>query len=113
MAEMDKKNSERLKRTALLAFLVVSVVLVGLVWADGLIEDTPATPSYYRDTFKPDENIYVTITAEAVEYQLRLTQTPEALRQEEHGQGHGGGQGSGQGAGQAGGQNGGEGGDGH
>ena len=107
---MDKKNSERLKRMGLLAFLVVSVVLVGVVWADGLIEDAPATPSYYRDTFKPDENIYVTITAEAYEYQLRLTQTPEALRQEEHGEG---GHGSGQGAGQAGGQNGGDGGDGH
>jgi hypothetical protein len=106
---MDKKNSERLKRMGLLAFLVVSVVLVVLVWADGLIEDTPATPSYYRDTFQPDENIYVTITAEVYEYQLRLTQTPEPLGQEEHGQGHG----SGQGTGQAGGQNGGEGGDGH
>jgi hypothetical protein len=106
---MDKKNSERLKRAGLLAFLVVSVVLVGLVWADGLIEDTPATPSYYRETFKADENIYVTITAEAYEYQLRLTQTPEALREDEHGQGHG----SGQGAGQAGGREGGEGDDGH
>lgn len=101
MAEMDKKNSERLKRTALLVFLLVSVVLVGLVWADGLIEDTPATPSYYRDTFRPDENLYVTITAEAYEYQLRLTQTPEAPHNE-HGQGHGSGQGMGQGAGQEG-----------
>lgn len=95
---MDKTNRERLKRTALLAFLIVSVVLVGLVWADGLIEDTPATPSYYRDTFRPDENLYVTITAEAYEYQLRLTQTPEA-----HGQGQGAGQGTGHGAGQGGG----------
>jgi hypothetical protein len=101
MAEMDKENGERLKRTALLAFLIASVVLVGLVWADGLIDDTPATPSYYRDTFQPDENLYVTVTAEAYEYQLRLTQTPEALR-EEHGQGHGSGQGLGQGAGQEG-----------
>lgn len=100
---MGKTNRERLKRTALLAFLIVSVVLVGLVWADGLIEDTPVTPGYYRDTFRPDENLYVTITAEAYEYQLRLTQTPEAPRQEEHGQG----QGSGQGAGQSGGQGGG------
>ncbi|MCB9422460.1 MAG: hypothetical protein H6667_21840 [Ardenticatenaceae bacterium] len=106
---MDKKNRERLKRQALLAFLVVSVVLVGLVWADGLVEKAPATPSYYRDTFRPDENLYVTITAEAYEYQLRLTQTPEALREEEHGQGHGSGQGGGQGSGQEGGQ----GGDGH
>lgn len=98
---MDKKNRERLKKQALIAFLIVSIVLIGLVWADGLIEDTPATPSYYRDTFRPDENLYVTITAEAYEYQLRLTQTPEALR-DEHGQGHGSGQGLGQGAGQGG-----------
>lgn len=96
---MDKKNRERLKRQALLAFLIVSVALIGLVWADGLIEDTPATPSYYRDTFQPDENLYVTITAEAYEYQLRLTQTPEALREEEHGSGQGAGQGAGQGGG--------------
>ena len=100
---MDKTNRERLKRTALLAFLIVSVVLVGLVWADGLIEDTPVTPGYYRDTFRPDENLYVTITAEAYEYQLRLTQTPEALREETHGQGQGTGQGTGHGAGQGGG----------
>jgi hypothetical protein len=100
---MDKTNQDRLKKTALLAFLIVSVVLVGLVWADGLIEKTPATPSYYRDTFQPDENLYVTITAEAYEYQLRLTQTPEALREEGQGQGHGSGQGAGQSGGQGGG----------
>ena len=101
---MEKTNRERLKRMALLAFLITSFVLVGLVWTDGLIGDTPATPGYYRDTFQPDENLYVTITAEAAEYQRRLTQTPEALRGEnERDAGHGSGQGAGQGTGQQGG----------
>lgn len=45
---MAQTKNERVKQGLLLAFVIVSVVLVGLIWADGLVEDVPATPSYYR-----------------------------------------------------------------
>lgn len=96
---MAETTRERLKRLALLGFVAVCVGLIGLIWAEGLTGDEPATPSYYRDTFRMDENIYLTVTAQAVEYQNSLEQgTPPATNapSEHNGSGSGQGQGSNQ-----------------
>lgn len=82
---MATPTKERLKRAALLGFVVASILLVGMIWADGLITDAePATPGYYRDSFDVDESIYLTVTAEALEYQQQLTGTPQPDGQEHH-----------------------------
>lgn len=89
---MAQKNSERLKRFALLGFVALCVGLIGLIWAEGLANDVPATPSYYRDTFRIDENVYLTVTAEAIEQQRRLengTPLPENHNSSGGGQGQG------------------------
>lgn len=91
---MAQTTSERLKRAALLGFVAVCVGLIGLIWAEGLTADEPATPSYYRDTFRMDENIYLTVTAEAIEYQRNLEAgTPPATEAPGAHNGSGGGQG--------------------
>lgn len=91
---MASANREGLKRTLLLGFVAVNVVLIGLIWTDGLVAHQPATPSYYRDTFQMDPDVYLTVTAEAVEFENQLDGTPAAHSGEEHhgsgsGQGHG------------------------
>jgi len=94
---MAEPSRERLKRTALLGFVAVCVGLIGLIWAEGLTGDEPATPSYYRDTFRMDENIYLTVTAEALEYQRSLEEgTPPATTAPGEHNGSGSGQGQGQ-----------------
>jgi hypothetical protein len=98
---MAPADRERLRQALLLGFVIVSVVLIGLIWAEGLFSDGQATPSYYRDTYEVDESIYLTVTAEAIEFQQQLSRTPSPGDQtpEHRGSGHGGGQGQGQGAG--------------
>ena len=97
---MAQKNSERLKRTALLGFVAVCIGLIGLIWADGLTADAPATPSYYRDTFRMDDSVYLTVTAEAIEYQRSLqSSTPSPTHQSDEQGEHGSGQGQGHGQG--------------
>ncbi len=93
---MAQENRERLKRTALLGFVAVCIGLIGLIWADGLTADEPATPSYYRDTFRMDDSVYLTVTAEAIEYQRSLesgtppaTPDPPQHHDSSTGQGHG------------------------
>jgi hypothetical protein len=67
METMAPTRHEKLKSSLLLFFVAASVVLVGLIWAEGLSDKQPSTPGYYRDTFVMDPNIYLTITAEAAE----------------------------------------------
>ena len=90
---MAQTNRERLKRAALLGFVAICVGLIGLIWADGLTADTPATPSYYRDTFHMDDSVYLTVTAEAIEYQRSLESGTPPAPPKHHdsstGQGHG------------------------
>jgi hypothetical protein len=94
---MAQKTSERLKRTALLGFVAVCIGLIGLIWADGLTADAPATPSYNRDTFRMDDSVYLTVTAEAIEYQRSLESgTPAATPDPDEHNGSGQGQGRGQ-----------------
>lgn len=93
---MAETTRERLKRLALIGFVAVCVGLIGLIWADGLTGDEPATPSYYRDTFRMDENIYLTVTAQAIEFQNSLEQgtpPPSEVPGEHNGPGSGQGQG--------------------
>lgn len=95
---MAPTNREGVKRALLLGFVALSVVLVGIIWADGLIADQPATPSYYRDSFQMDPNVYLTVTAQAVEFERQLMGTPAADDDmEEHGSSSGQGRGQGQG----------------
>ncbi len=95
---MAEKNRERLKRFGLLGFVAVCVGLIGLIWADGLTTDEPATPSYYRDSFQMDPDVYLTVTAEAIEFQKNLENgTPAATHDPDEHNGAGNGQGSGQG----------------
>lgn len=98
---MAEASRERLKRLALIGFVAVCVGLIGLIWADGLTADVPATPSYYRDTFRMDEDVYLTVTAEAIEYQRNLEDGPPPATpapDEHNGPGGGQGQGAGRGA---------------
>lgn len=98
---MASADRERVKQTLLLGFVIVSIILIGLIWIEGLQGNHQATPSYYRDTYKVDENIYLTVTAEAVEFQQQLSRTPVPVEgtPEHHGSGQGSGQGHGAGAG--------------
>ncbi len=48
---MASKNQEGLKRALLLGFVGISILLIGLIWLDGLNGDEVATPSYYRDSY--------------------------------------------------------------
>lgn len=99
--ELDRANAdgrakkEKGKRFLLLGFVGLSVVLIGLIWAEGLATDQPATPSYYRDRYEMDPNVYLTVTAEAVEFQQQLNGTPAP--EGAHGSGSGQGRGQGQG----------------
>ena len=98
---MAQASRERLKRLALVGFVAVCVGLIGLIWAEGLTANVPATPSYYRDTFRMDEDMYLTVTAEASEYQRNLeegTPTPTPTPNGNNGHGDGQGQGAGRGA---------------
>lgn len=95
---MAQETRERLKRTALLGFVAVCIGLIGLIWADGLTANSPATPSYYRDTFRMDDSVYLTVTAEAIEFQRSLESgTPPATPDRNEHDGHGSGQGQGRG----------------
>lgn len=97
---MAEATRERLKRITLIGFVAVCVGLIGLIWADGLTADEPATPSYYRDSFRMDESVYLTVTAEAIEFQRNLENgTPPPTSAPDEHDGHGGGQGQGSGHG--------------
>ncbi|MDT8304673.1 MAG: hypothetical protein RRC07_01955 [Anaerolineae bacterium] len=45
---MAQKKYDRVKQSLLLVFVFASVLLIGLIWADGLVGDAERTPSYYR-----------------------------------------------------------------
>ena len=94
---MAQENRERLKRTGLLTFVAVCIGLIGLIWADGLVADEPATPGYYRESFEVDERIYLTVTAQAIEFERNLEAGTPAPTAEPHGGGQGEGRGQGQG----------------
>ncbi len=74
---MASSTSKNLKEKLLLLFLVVSILLIGIIWVEGLTDRPPATPAYYRDTFQVDENFYLTVTAQIEEYEAEILATPE------------------------------------
>jgi hypothetical protein len=69
-------KSQNMKQKLLLVFVIISVILVGLIWADGLFTDEPEMPSYYRNTVQVDEPVAVTITPRTHEHQTEATTTP-------------------------------------
>lgn len=75
---MARPTSESVKEKLLIVFVLAALLMVGMIWAEGLSDQPPATPAYYRESFQIDESVYLTLTAEAVEYQLTLTATPPA-----------------------------------
>lgn len=54
-----RKTGEQLKEGLLLLFIVISVALVGLTWADGLGEPVEEAPAYVRGvpTMEPSGNL--------------------------------------------------------
>ena len=102
MAQETNKSVkwEGLKRKLLLGFVFVSVLMIGTIWIQGIVVREPETPSYYRDTFKVDENLYLTVTADALQYNPEPAGTPDPDEDGEYHQGSGQGQGAGQGSGQ-------------
>jgi hypothetical protein len=74
---MASSTSKNIKEKLLLLFLLVSILLIGIIWAEGLTDSAPATPSYYRDTFQVDESFYLTVTAQIEEYEAEILVTPE------------------------------------
>lgn len=65
-----------MKQKLLLAFVVISVILIGLIWADGLFTVEPEMPHYYRNTVQIVEPVAVTITPRTHEHQAEATATP-------------------------------------
>lgn len=94
---MAKSDGATIKQPLLLGFVAISLILIGLIWADGMTQSEPATPGFYRETFQVDESIYATITAEAIEYREQLGGTPAPNREEDHASGQGQGRGQGRG----------------
>jgi hypothetical protein len=96
---MEKEMaSEDLKARLLTAFVIICIALIGLIWADGLLfqQDAAAAPGYYRQAPEVDGSVYLTLTAEAVEFRQRITGTSTP---QEHGAGQGQGSGVGTGTG--------------
>lgn len=73
---MAKQSGQSLKRYFLLAFVGVSMILIGIIWADGLADTEPVTPGYYRNSYGAGENIFLTVTAQARNYERRYGVTP-------------------------------------
>jgi hypothetical protein len=74
MASSTRKN---VREKLLLLFLLASILLIGLIWVEGLADSPQPTPSYARGVFEVDQDIYLTVTAEMQEYEWQLTGTPE------------------------------------
>ncbi|KAA3647344.1 MAG: hypothetical protein DWQ07_07535 [Chloroflexi bacterium] len=89
---MAKTERESLKRRLLIGFVLVNVVLIVLVWADGLVEHETVDPSFYRETFVFDDSLYITETALAEEYGFEPVPTHEEGEEHEHSGGGGGNQ---------------------
>jgi len=75
---MARPTLKSVKEKLLLGFVLVALIMVGLIWADGLSDRPDPTPAYYRGHFQVDEDAALTLTAEMIEYQLNLTTTPLA-----------------------------------
>ncbi len=61
-----KRTGQRgLGWTLLVGFIAASVIMIVMIWGDNLAGEDNSTPSYYRDTFVVDENVYATVTAVA------------------------------------------------
>ena len=66
----------------LVGFIAASVIMIVMIWGDNLAGEDNSTPSYYRDTFVVDENVYATVTAVAAA-DAQATATAEAAAAEQ------------------------------
>ena len=79
------ERREVIKRYTLIATLVFCVLLIGVIWANGIFMDEFSQPGYYRNTVPVNESFYLTRTAEYKNYALG---TPTPVREHEgHGRG--------------------------
>jgi len=83
MANSPRKG---MKRSLLLGFVAICIILIAVIWVEGLTVSEPTTPSYYRDSYQVDEPVDLIITAEARGSERHLDGTPENHR---HSQGWG------------------------
>lgn len=51
-----------IKKSLLVAVLIVCVILIGIIWFRGIREADAGLPGYYRDTLSSDESFYTTPT---------------------------------------------------
>lgn len=59
--QAGKRTGQRgLGWTLLVGFIAASVIMIVMIWGDNLAGEENSTPSYYRDTFVVDENVYAT-----------------------------------------------------
>ena len=76
---------ETLKRSVFVAALACCVLLIAVIWANGIFENDLNQPGYYRNTVPLNESFYLTRTAEYENYALG---TPTPGREHEgHGRG--------------------------
>ncbi|MFO7540062.1 MAG: hypothetical protein R6X32_18640 [Chloroflexota bacterium] len=74
---MASSTGKNVKEKLLLLFLLASILLIGIVWVEGLTDSPPPTPAYARGVFEVEQDIYLTVTAEMQQYEQQLTATPE------------------------------------
>lgn len=87
---MAVSTGKTLKRNLVLAFVIAGVILIGLIWVEGLTQSEPAAPSFYRNSYQVDESIYPTLTAEARDRQPQAENgTPAPVHRKNSQSGHG------------------------
>ena len=81
--QAGKRTGQRgLGWALLVGFIAASVIMIVMIWGDNLAGEENSTPSYYRDTFVVDENVYATVTAVAAA-DAQATATAEAAAAEQ------------------------------
>jgi len=78
VARMAKESSGNLslKKVLLVGFITTSVVLILLIWVDGLVDSGSINPIFYRESVSANEAFFMTQTAVAENHALG-TGTPE------------------------------------
>lgn len=51
-------KDEMIKKSLFVAVLTLCVILIGIIWIQGIREADAGLPGYYRDTVPPDESSY-------------------------------------------------------
>lgn len=62
---MEKEKNEWIREYTLAGFVLISVILIGIIWTNTLLDQKPDGPNFYRATVQSDSGFYLTRTAEA------------------------------------------------